>query len=58
MTRELKIFSTIAVQSALEALVPQFEVESGFRLGITWNNRTCAGEALAGWRDGGCAQAT
>ena len=37
MTRELRIFSTIAVQSALEALVPRFEAESGCRLGITWN---------------------
>ncbi len=37
VTHELKIFSTIAVQSALEALAPQFETESGFRLRITWN---------------------
>ncbi len=37
MTHALKIFSTIAVQSALEALAPQFEAESGFRLRITWN---------------------
>lgn len=37
MTHDLKIFSTIAVQSALEALAPQFEAESGFRLRITWN---------------------
>lgn len=37
MTRDLKIFSTIAVQSALEALVPTFEKDSGCRLDITWN---------------------
>ena len=37
MTQELQIFSTIAVQTALEALAPQFEVESGFRLRVTWN---------------------
>ena len=37
MTHELKIFSTIAVQTTLEALAPQFEAESGFRLRITWN---------------------
>lgn len=37
MTHELKIFSTIAVQSTLEALAPQFEAASGFRLRITWN---------------------
>lgn len=37
VTHDLKIFSTIAVQSALEALAPQFEAASGFRLRITWN---------------------
>jgi len=37
VTHDLKIFSTIAVQSTLEALAPQFEAESGFRLRITWN---------------------
>lgn len=37
MTRDLKVFSTIAVQSALEALVPTFEKDSGHRLDITWN---------------------
>ena len=37
MTHDLKIFSTIAVQSALQVLAPQFEAESGFRLRITWN---------------------
>jgi len=34
---DLKIFSTIAVQSALETLVPQFETANGGRLDITWN---------------------
>ncbi len=37
MTRDLKVFSTIAVQSALEALVPTFEKDSGCRLDIAWN---------------------
>ncbi len=37
MTRELTVFSTIAVQSALEALVPAFEKDHACRLGITWN---------------------
>ena len=33
----MKLFSTIAVQSSLEALLPQFERESGRRLDISWN---------------------
>lgn len=33
---ELKVYSTIAVQSAVEALVPQFERASGCRLTMTW----------------------
>lgn len=33
----MKVFSTIAVQSSLEALLPQFERESGHSLDLTWN---------------------
>lgn len=48
MTHELKIFSTIAVQSALEALAPQFEAASGFRLRITWNTAQVLVKRLQG----------
>lgn len=37
MTRELKVFSSIAVRSVLEALVPGFERAQGVRLDIAWN---------------------
>ena len=33
---ELKVFSTIGVQGAVEQLVPQFEKASGHKLAITW----------------------
>jgi molybdate transport system substrate-binding protein len=33
---ELKVFSTIGVQAALEELTPKFEKESGHKLSITW----------------------
>ena len=33
---ELKVFSTIGVQAALEELAPKFEKESGHKLNITW----------------------
>ncbi len=33
---ELKVYSTIGVQGAVEALVPQFEKTSGHRLLMTW----------------------
>jgi len=36
VTRVLKVFSTIAVQSVLETLVPLFEADNRCRLGITW----------------------
>ncbi len=48
VTHELKIFSTIAVQSALEALAPQFEAASGFRLRITWNTAPVLVKRLQG----------
>jgi molybdate transport system substrate-binding protein len=37
MTRELKVFSGIAVRGVLEALVPDFERARGVRLDIVWN---------------------
>jgi molybdate transport system substrate-binding protein len=33
---EIKVFSTIGVQSALEELAPQFEKATGHKLNITW----------------------
>jgi molybdate transport system substrate-binding protein len=48
VTHDLKIFSTIAVQSALEALAPQFEAASGFRLRITWNTAPVLVKRLQG----------
>jgi molybdate transport system substrate-binding protein len=35
-TAELKVYSTIGVQGAIEALVPQFEQASGHKLVMTW----------------------
>ena len=48
MTRELKVFSTIAVQSALATLVPLFEAANGCRLGITWNTAPVLVKRLQG----------
>jgi molybdate transport system substrate-binding protein len=48
VTRELRIFSTIAVQSALETLVPPFEALSGYRLSITWNTAPVLVKRLQG----------
>ena len=48
---EIKVFSTIGVQAALEELVPKFEKASGHKLAITWATaavlvkRVQAGEA-------------
>ena len=48
---EIKVFSTIGVQAALEELTPKFEQASGHKLVITWNTaavlvkRLQAGEA-------------
>jgi len=36
MPGELKVYSTIGVQGAVEQLVPQFEQASGYRLAVTW----------------------
>ena len=48
VTQELKVFSTIAVQSALETLVPRFEADIGCRLGITWNTAPVLVKRLQG----------
>ncbi len=48
MTRDLKVFSTIAVQGALEALVPTFEEASGCHVGITWNTAPALVKRLQG----------
>lgn len=48
MTHDLRIFSTIAVQSTFEALAPQFEAESGFRLRVTWNTAPVLVKRLQG----------
>ena len=33
---DLKVYSTIGVQSALEELLPKFETESGHKVSVTW----------------------
>lgn len=48
MTHNLKVFSTIAVQGALEALVPTFEEASGCHVGITWNTAPALVKRLQG----------
>jgi molybdate transport system substrate-binding protein len=48
VTTDLKVFSTIAVQTALEALAPAFEAQSGARLGITWNTAPALVKRLQG----------
>ena len=45
---ELKIYSTIAVQSAVEVLVPHFESASGCRLVLTWNTAPMLVKRLQG----------
>ena len=52
---EIKVFSTIGVQSALEELAPKFEKASGHKLNITgqlrpfWSNVCRAVKALILW---------
>lgn len=48
MTRPLKVFSGIAVQSALEVLAPQFEAANDVRLDITWNTAPVLVKRLQG----------
>ena len=46
--RELRVFSTIAVQPALEELAPQFEAANGVRLHVTWNTAPVLVKRLQG----------
>ena len=48
VTGQVKVFSTIAVQSALEALVPQFEKAKDCRLDIAWNTAPVLVKRLQG----------
>lgn len=48
VTRQVKVFSTIAVQSALEALVPPFEKANDCRLDIAWNTAPVLVKRLQG----------
>jgi molybdate transport system substrate-binding protein len=48
VTPDLKVFSTIAVQSTLDAVVPPFEAQSGLRLDITWNTAPALVKRLQG----------
>jgi molybdate transport system substrate-binding protein len=48
VTRELRVFSTIAVQSALEELAPRFEAANGLRLEVTWNTAPVLVKRLQG----------
>ena len=48
MTRELRVFSTIAVQSVLEELAPRFEIANGIRLEVTWNTAPVLVKRLQG----------
>ena len=38
---EIKVFSTIGVQAALEELAPKFEKATGNKLAITWARLRC-----------------
>ncbi|TAJ86116.1 substrate-binding domain-containing protein [Reyranella sp.] len=46
--QELKIFSTIAMQSVLEVLAPQFEAQNDLRLCIEWNTAPVLVKRLQG----------
>lgn len=48
VTRQVKVFSTIAVQSTLEALVPPFEKAKDCRLDIAWNTAPALVKRLQG----------
>lgn len=48
MTRELKVFSSIAVRSVLEPLVPRFESDNDVRLDIAWNTAPVLVKRLQG----------
>lgn len=44
----MKIFSTMAIEGAAKALLPQFEKQSGLRLDITWNTAPALVKRLQG----------
>ncbi|MCX7366548.1 MAG: substrate-binding domain-containing protein [Alphaproteobacteria bacterium] len=44
----MKVFSTIAVQSTLEELLPQFERENDVKLAVTWNTAPALVKRLQG----------
>jgi molybdate transport system substrate-binding protein len=48
MSVELEVFSTIAVQGAVEALTPEFEAANGVRLAVTWNTAPALVKRLQG----------
>jgi molybdate transport system substrate-binding protein len=48
MTRQLKVFSTIAAQGVLEALMPKFEADNDCRLDIVWNTAPVLVKRLQG----------
>ena len=48
----MKVFSSIAVQPAVESLLPRFVAESGIRPDFAWNTAPALGQAPAGRRDG------
>jgi molybdate transport system substrate-binding protein len=48
VTRDVKVFSTIAVQSALEALMPPFEKARNCRVDIAWNTAPVLVKRLQG----------
>jgi molybdate transport system substrate-binding protein len=51
---DLKVFSTIGVQAALEQLEPQFEKESGAKLSITWATAAMLVKRVAGGESADC----
>ncbi|MGE0421864.1 MAG: molybdate ABC transporter substrate-binding protein [Reyranellaceae bacterium] len=48
MTRDLRVFSSIAVRGVLETLVPGFEAAYGVRLDIAWNTAPALVKRLQG----------
>ncbi|HXD43987.1 MAG TPA: molybdate ABC transporter substrate-binding protein [Pseudolabrys sp.] len=51
---DLKVFSTIGVQAALEQLEPQFEKESGTKLAVTWSTAALLVKRVEGGEAADC----
>jgi len=51
---ELKVFRTIGVQAALEALAPQFETDGGARLAVTWATAAMLVKRVEGGESADC----